>query len=72
VDVRDPAGPVAKELDPLDVIEEVNGRPVIDAESFEREVLQAKSGSYLRFYVLRMKAGRSGRPQPAFVVLKVP
>lgn len=50
-------------------ISEVNGHSVKSIDEFEKAVESARSGSYLRLYVL---AYRLGKEQPFFVVLKAP
>ncbi len=50
-----------------DVITEANGRPVSSADELSRVVRDARSGSYLRFYVRRF--GR--RPVSFFAIVKV-
>jgi serine protease Do len=54
-----------------DVIAEVNGRPVEDADDFERIVTGAASGSYLRLYVRRIDP-RGGRAAAFFATVRVP
>jgi serine protease Do len=56
-----------------DVVTEVNGRPVEDAESFEAVVSAAPSGSFLRLYVRRF-AARGGRGEGVgfFAIARVP
>lgn len=56
---------------PGDVITEVNGRPVKDSEEFESIVSGAKSGTFIRLYVLRF-SGQSDDGQPFFAVIRVP
>jgi serine protease Do len=59
---------------PGDVITEVNGQPVKSPADFERLVRGARSGSFLRLYVMRpvpQQAG-GGKAQPYFAVVKVP
>ena len=59
---------------PGDVVTEVNGQPVKSPADFERLVRGARSGSFLRLYVMRpvpQQAG-GGRAQPYFAVVKVP
>ena len=65
-----PTSPLYEELvRPGNVITEVNGRPVANVREFEEAVEAAKSGSYLRFYVLRIAPGQS---QSFFAVVRVP
>jgi serine protease Do len=66
-----PTSPLYDEgVRPGNVITEVNGQAVDDVEAFERIVEGARSGSYLRLYVLRMQRG--GDMQPFFAVVRVP
>ncbi|HEX5759411.1 MAG TPA: Do family serine endopeptidase [Thermoanaerobaculia bacterium] len=53
------------------VIAEVNGQEVESVADFERVIEGARSGSFLRLYVLRI-APRGGRAQPFFAVVRVP
>ncbi|HEX9670245.1 MAG TPA: PDZ domain-containing protein, partial [Thermoanaerobaculia bacterium] len=53
------------------VIAEVNGQEVKSVADFERVIEGARSGSFLRLYVLRI-APRGGRVQPFFAVVRVP
>jgi serine protease Do len=53
------------------VIAEVNGQEVGSVADFERVIEGARSGSFLRLYVLRI-APRGGRVQPFFAVVRVP
>jgi len=59
---------------PGDVITEVNGQSVKGVSDFERLVRGAKSGSFLRLYVMRPVPPQSGggKPLPFFAVVKVP
>ena len=61
-------------LRPGDVITEVNGQSVASSGDFERLVKGAKSGSFLRLYVLRPVPAQAGggKAQPYFAVVKVP
>lgn len=56
---------------PGDVITEVNGRPVEDTEAFEKAIGEAKSGTFVRLYVLRF-SGQNDNGQPFFAVIRVP
>ena len=55
---------------PGTIITEVNGQEVDGVESFERIVKGAKSGSYIRLYVMPFARGQ--RAQPFFAVVQVP
>jgi len=55
-----------------DVITEVNGQPIRDAESFEREVAKAASGSYLRLYLRRFDPRGRGNGAGFFAIVRVP
>ena len=55
---------------PGTIITEVNGEAVDSVESFERIVKDAKSGSYLRLYIMPFARGQRG--QPFIAVVQVP
>ncbi len=57
-----PRSPLVDEnVEPGDVITEIDGRPVRNVAELEAAIKAAKSGSYLRFYVQRFdRRGRSG------------
>lgn len=55
---------------PGTIITEVNGQEVSSVEEFESIVKDAKSGSYLRLYVMPFARGQRG--QPFFAVVQVP
>ncbi len=55
---------------PGDVIVEVNGRPVENTEAFERMIGEAKSGTFVRLYVLRF-SGQGGEGQTFFAVIRL-
>jgi serine protease Do len=55
-----------------DVVTEVNGRPVTDAEAFEAAVAGAPSGSFLRFYVRRFDPRGRGAGAGFFAIVRVP
>ncbi len=56
---------------PGDLITEVNGRPVDGVDEFEKAIGQAKSGTFVRLYVLRF-SGQNEDGQPFFAVVRVP
>jgi serine protease Do len=67
-----PRSPLVDErIEPGDVITEVNGRPARSVAEFEAAVREARSGSYLRFYVQRFDP-RSGRSAQFFAIARVP
>ncbi len=67
-----PTSPLYDEgVRPGNVIAEVNGQEVDGVEAFERIVEGARSGSFLRLYVLRVNP-RGGAVQPFFAVVRVP
>jgi serine protease Do len=69
----EPNSPLYEEaVRPGDVITEVNGHAVEGVADFEQAVRGAKSGAFLRLYVLRLPRGGQGRAQPYFAVVKVP
>jgi serine protease Do len=55
---------------PGTIITEVNGQEVHSVADFEKVVKGAKSGSYLRLYVMPFVRGQQG--QPFFAVVQVP
>jgi serine protease Do len=55
-----------------DLITEVNGRPVPDVASFEREVGSAESGSFVRLYVRRFDPRGRGDGVGFFAIVRVP
>jgi serine protease Do len=59
------------DVEPGDVIVEVNGRQVRSVQDFESGVKAARSGSYLRFYVQRFDP-RDGRAGQFFAFARVP
>jgi serine protease Do len=66
-----PTSPLYEEgVRPGNVIAEVNGQAVDTVEEFESIIEGARSGSFLRLYVLRMQRGE--RAQPFFAVVRVP
>jgi serine protease Do len=73
-----PTSPLYEEgVRPGDVIVEINSQELAGAGDFERLVRGAKSGSFLRFYVLRITGGGQGqdqeaKPRPFFAVVRVP
>jgi serine protease Do len=67
-----PRSPLIEEqLEPGDVITEVNGQPVRSVAEFEAAVKAARSGSYLRFYVQRFDP-RNGTSSQLFAFARVP
>ncbi len=54
-----------------DIISEVNGSPVADADEFEDRVEEVESGSFLRLYVVRFDP-RSGDQGAFFAIIRVP
>ena len=52
------------------IVTEVNGQEVDSIQTFERIVKDAKSGSYLRLYVMPFARGQRG--QPFFAVVQAP
>ncbi len=68
-----PTSPLYEEgVRPGNVIAEVNGQAVGSVEEFERRIGGARSGSFLRLYVLRLGGQRGERAQPFFAVVRVP
>jgi serine protease Do len=59
------------DVEPGDVIVEINGRQVKNAADFESIVKAARAGSYLRFYVQRFDP-RNGRAGQFFAFARVP
>lgn len=55
-----------------DLITEVNGRSVADADAFEKSVSDADSGSYLRLYVRRFDPRRQADGVGFFAIVRVP
>jgi serine protease Do len=67
-----PHSPLVDEnVEPGDVISEVDGRPVRDVAALDAILKGARSGSYLRFYVQRFDP-RSGRSGQFFAFARVP
>jgi serine protease Do len=67
-----PRSPLVDEnVEPGDVITELDGKPVRNVAEFEAAVKAAKQGSYLRFYVQRFDP-RSGRSGQFFAFARVP
>jgi S1-C subfamily serine protease len=67
-----PRSPLVDEnVEPGDVITEVNGGRVRNVAEFEAAVKAARSGSYLRLYVQRFDP-RSGRSGQLFAFARVP
>ena len=67
-----PRSPLVEEqIEPGDVITEVNGQPVRSVAEFEAVVKAARSGSYLRFYVQRFNP-RNGTSSQLFAFARVP
>ncbi len=68
----DPRSPLAEEqVRPGDVITEVNGQPVADAEAFEQAVDSVASGSFVRLYVERFDP-RTGASAQFFAFARKP
>jgi serine protease Do len=66
-----PRSPLVDEnVEPGDVITEVNGRPVRSVAELEAAIKAARPGSYLRFYVHRF--ARDGRSGQFFAFARVP
>lgn len=63
---------VEQGLAPGDVVTEVNGQPVKDVTTFEREVRRLRSGEFLRLYVKRFPQRGEGREASFFAVTRVP
>ena len=67
-----PRSPLVDEnVEPGDVITEINGRKVRNVAEFEATVKGARAGSYLRFYVQRFDP-RTGRSGQLFAFARVP
>ena len=67
-----PTSPLYEQLvRPGQIITEVNGQKVSGVEDFEKIVMGAKSGSYLRLYVNQF-AGRGAPAQRFFAVVQAP
>jgi len=67
-----PRSPLVDEnVEPGDLITELEGKPVRNVAEFEAAVKAAKQGSYLRFYVQRFDP-RSGRSGQFFAFARVP
>jgi serine protease Do len=69
-----PSSPLYEEgVRPGNVISEVNGQKVDNVQELERIIGAARSGSFLRLYVLRIGQQRNERGvQPFFAVVRVP